>query len=146
MHLRKLANYDYDEWKTLWDGYLSFYKHSVDESVSIETFRRLISEDEPMYGLVAENGGGIIGLVHFVFHRSTWTKGNYCYLQDLFVSPEARKQGAGRALIEKVYDYANENGCSRVYWLTQENNYQARALYDKVAERTDSIQYRKFIS
>ncbi|MFU9136832.1 GNAT family N-acetyltransferase [Erwinia tasmaniensis] len=146
MQFRKIASYDYEEWKILWDGYLSFYKTSVDESVSIETFRRLISENEPMYGLLAENAGAIIGLVHFVFHRSTCTKGNYCYLQDLFVSPEARKQGVGRTLIEKVYDNANENGCSRVYWLTQENNYQARTVYDRVAERTDSIQYRKFFS
>ena len=96
-----------------------------------------------MWGIVAEDEGTVIGLVHCINHRSTWTRGDYCYLQDLFVSPDARRQGAGRALIEKVCDTAKEKECSRVYWLTQENNYQARTLYDSITGRTDFIQYRK---
>jgi GNAT superfamily N-acetyltransferase len=69
--------------------------------------------------------------------------GNYCYLQDLFVAETARGLGLGRALIEAVCDKARAEGASRVYWLTQEGNATARALYDKLAERSGFIQYRK---
>lgn len=81
--------------------------------------------------------------MHYLFHRSMWTIGNYCYLQDLFVAEEARGLGLGRALIEAVYEAARNVGASRVYWLTQESNKTARALYDKLAERSGFIQYRK---
>ena len=85
----------------------------------------------------------MIGLVHYIFHRSTWTIENYCYLQDLFVDPKHRASGLGRKLIEAVYAEAEKNHCSRVYWLTQENNEQARMLYDRIADQTGFIQYRK---
>ena len=81
--------------------------------------------------------------MHYIFHRSTWTIGNYCYLQDLFTAEEARGKGAGQALIEAVYERAREAGASRVYWLTQESNEVARRLYDKLADRPGFIQYRK---
>jgi GNAT superfamily N-acetyltransferase len=81
--------------------------------------------------------------VHYIFHRSTWTVGNYCYLQDLFTAPEARGKGAGRALIEAVYERAKAAGASRVYWLTQEDNASARSLYDQVADYPGFVQYRK---
>ena len=85
----------------------------------------------------------LVGIVHYIFHRSTWTIGDYCYLQDLFTVPQARGKGAGRALIEEVYTRAREAGAARVYWLTQEDNAQARILYDKVADLPGFIQYRK---
>lgn len=84
-----------------------------------------------------------IGLVHYIFHRSTWTEGNYRYLQDLFVQTDNRAKGSGKSLIEAVYAEAHKKKCSRVYWLTQETNYQARILYDQVAINTGFIQYRK---
>lgn len=146
MHFRKLTSTDYNEWKLLWDGYLTFYKTNVAETITTKTFERLLSESEPMNCILAESEGKVVGLVHFINHRSTWTSGDYCYLQDLFVSPDARKKGVGRALIEQVYDIAKENEYSRVYWLTQENNYQARMLYDSVAGKTDFVQYRKLIN
>jgi GNAT superfamily N-acetyltransferase len=96
-----------------------------------------------MHALVAERDGEIVGIVHTIFHRSTWTEGPYCYLQDLFTAERARGGGVGRKLIEAVYERARAEGASRVYWLTQEDNATARALYDKLADRPGFIQYRK---
>ena len=96
-----------------------------------------------MHALVAENSGRIVGIVHYIFHRSTWTDGPYCYLQDLFTVEEARGLGVGRALIEAVYAEAREEGASRVYWLTHETNTVAMQLYDKVADKSRFVQYRK---
>ncbi|HHJ4219753.1 TPA: GNAT family N-acetyltransferase [Raoultella ornithinolytica] len=86
-----------------------------------------------MHCIIAEENDTFVGMVNFVYHRSTWTKDDYCYLQDLFVSSSMRGKGVGKSLIEEVYKIAQNDGCSRVYWLTQENNYSARRLYDAVA-------------
>jgi GNAT superfamily N-acetyltransferase len=96
-----------------------------------------------MFALGAYAGDALKGIVHYLYHRSMWTVGNYCYLQDLFVDPSARGLGLGRALIEALYAEAKKAGASRVYWLTQEDNATARALYDKLADRSGFIQYRK---
>ena len=130
-------------WEPLWAGYLTFYKTSVPAATSNVTWSRFHDPAEPMYLLGAYVDGKLTGIVHYIFHRSTWTPGNYCYLQDLFVDDSARGLGLGRALIEAVYAKASEAGASRVYWLTQETNAQARILYDQVADRPGFIQYRK---
>ena len=123
----------------------AFYGATVPPEVSDLTWARLHDASEPMHALVAEQDGSVIGLVHYLFHRSTWTAGPYCYRQDLFTAQAARGQGAGRALIEAVYAAARAAGASRVYWLTQEANVTARALYDTVADRPGFIQYRKVL-
>jgi GNAT superfamily N-acetyltransferase len=96
-----------------------------------------------MHGAFAVDGPRPVGIVHYIEHRSCWTIGNYCYLQDLFVDGSVRGRGAGRALIEHVYAHAKALGCSRVHWLTQESNHDARKLYDRIADRSGFIQYRK---
>jgi GNAT superfamily N-acetyltransferase len=141
--IRPLARSDRAQWEPLWRGYLAFYETSVPAEVTDLTFARFFDEAEPMHALVAKRGGGIVGIVHYIFHRSTWTKGPYCYLQDLFTAEHARGVGIGRKLIEAVYERAKAQGASRVYWLTQESNATARALYDKLADRSGFIQYRK---
>jgi GNAT superfamily N-acetyltransferase len=130
-------------WEPLWQGYLTFYKASVKPEVTEATWARLHDPAEPMQVLGAFLGGRLVGIVHYIFHRSTWTLGPYCYLQDLFTDESARGRGAGRALIEAVYERAEAAGASRVYWLTHETNAVAMALYDKVADRSGFIQYRK---
>lgn len=130
-------------WELLWRGYLEFYKASLPEQATDVAWRRLHDPNEPMFVLGAYLGGKLTGIVHYLYHRTTWTVGNYCYLQDLFVAETARGLGLGRALIEAVCEKARAEGASRVYWLTQEDNATARALYDKLAERSGFIQYRK---
>jgi GNAT superfamily N-acetyltransferase len=130
-------------WEPLWQGYLKFYKASVPQAATDTAWARLHDPDEPMFVLGAYVEGALKGIVHYLYHRSTWTAGNYCYLQDLFVDQSARGLGLGRALIEAVEAEARKAGASRVYWLTQEDNATARALYDKLADRSGFIQYRK---
>ncbi|MCU4337878.1 GNAT family N-acetyltransferase [Acinetobacter dispersus] len=143
MKLRALEQQDYQNWLLLWQGYQAFYKVEIDHKMTEKTFSRLLDPNEDMYCLVVGDQDTLIGFVHFIFHRSTWTTGDYCYLQDLFVDQHSRIKGLGRKLIEAVYQKAAERECSRVYWLTHETNYQARMLYDSMAVNAGFIQYRK---
>jgi GNAT superfamily N-acetyltransferase len=130
-------------WEPLWKGYQVFYKVDLPRDVTDLTWRRFFDGLEPVHCLVAEEGGALIGLVHYLFHRSTWMAGPTCYLQDLFTTEAARGRGVGAALIEAVYREAAAAGASRVYWNTHETNATARSLYDKIAARPGFIQYRK---
>jgi GNAT superfamily N-acetyltransferase len=132
-------------WEPLWQAYLRFYQSSQTREATDVLWQRLHDANEPMHLLGAYRDGKLIGIAQFLYHRSCWTVGDYCYLQDLFVVPEARGTGAGRALIEAVYGVAKQAGANRVHWLTQESNATARVLYDKLAERSGFIQYRKIL-
>ena len=145
LEVRPLRPDERGVWEPLWQGYLTFYESSVAAAVTDETWRRLHDPAEPMFVLGAFHDGQLIGIVHYLFHRSTWTTGDYCYLQDLFTAPEARRSGAGGALIEAVVERARAAGASRVYWLTHETNATARSLYDQVADRSGFIQYRRIL-
>ena len=141
--IRPLRPDERSDWEPLWQDYLTFYETRVSPETTEVLWRRLHDPAEPMFVLGAFQAEKLIGIVHYVFHRSCWTIGDYCYLQDLFVSPQSRKAGAGRALIEAVEKAARESGASRVHWLTKEDNHSARALYDALAERSGFIQYRR---
>jgi GNAT superfamily N-acetyltransferase len=143
MIVRPLAGTDRRSWEPLWRGYLEFYAANVTPEVSDVTFARLTGGREPMGGFIAMDDEAAVGIAHWITHRSCWTIGDYCYLQDLFVSPGRRGGGIGRKLIETVYDKARALGCSRVHWLTQETNADAMRLYDGVADRSGFVQYRK---
>ena len=137
---------DKSDWLPLWRGYLAFYKAKESSEVTDITFGRLTTGTEPMGGfMVRSPTGEALGIVHWIQHRSCWTVGDYCYLQDLFVSPESRNTGVGRQLIERVYALASARQCARVYWLTHETNTDAMKLYDRVAERSGFVQYRKLL-
>lgn len=141
--IRPIEAADYDAWLVLWRGYQAFYRVDLPEATSRTTWARFLDPAEPMQAALAIHEGKPVGLVHWIWHRSTWTPGNYCYLQDLFVSPDVRGGGWGRKLIEHVYADAERAGCSRVYWLTHETNTDAIKLYDRIADRPGFIQYRK---
>ena len=144
MIVREMRITDRPQWNELWAGYLAFYEATLAPEVTETTFQRLLDPSQPMFALVAEDDTGApIGFAHCVLHRGTWAIGDFCYLEDLFVAPQARGLGAGRALIEAVYARADALGCARVYWLTHESNTQARALYDRVASHRGFIQYRR---
>ena len=140
--IRPLRPEDEAEWRRLWTGYLAFYQTTVPEAVYASTFARLLGDDpQDFSALVAEDGGQLLGLTHFLLHRHAWKIENVCYLQDLYVDPQTRGTGLGRALIEAVYARADASGAPAVYWLTQDFNRQARQLYDRIARVTPFIRY-----
>lgn len=142
--VRPLRPADETEWRALWKAYLKFYETSVPDQVYSTTFGRLLDPAVPdQFALIAEANGQAIGLVHGIFHPHNWRVEDVCYLQDLYVAPEARGTGAGRSLIEAVYAAADANGTPSVYWLTQEFNTTARQLYDRIATVTPFIKYQR---
>jgi GNAT superfamily N-acetyltransferase len=147
--IRPLARADHDQWLPLWDGYNAFYGRAgdtaLDPAVTAMTWARVFDAYEPVHGLVAEQDGRLLGLTHYLFHRSTTAIAPSCYLQDLFTTDPARGKGVGRALIEAVYDAARTAGAGRVYWQTHETNATAMKLYDQVAEKSGFLVYRKML-
>jgi GNAT superfamily N-acetyltransferase len=141
--VRPIGSEDWERWLPLWRGYLEFYRAEVADEVTRTTFARFFDEAEPVHAFVAARGDQLVGIVHYLYHRNTWMIAPVCYLQDLFAAPEARGHGVGRALIEAVYAAARTAGSPRVYWMTQESNVQARLLYDRIAQNSGFIQYRK---
>lgn len=144
IRVRPLEAKDRPVWEELWHGYLTFYKVSnFSPDVTESTWQRLLDPNGPLYGCVAVDGEEVLGLVHYLYHPSSWTIGPYCYLQDLFTFPAARKRGVGEALIEAVADAARAQNAARVYWLTHETNAPGRSLYDRVARHAGFIHYIK---
>ncbi|HEX7760321.1 MAG TPA: GNAT family N-acetyltransferase [Caulobacteraceae bacterium] len=145
--IRPVERDDYDQWLPLWEGYNAFYKRSgpaaLAPQITAMTWSRFFDAYEPVHGLVAQRGDTLLGLAHYLFHRTTIAIAPNCYLQDLFTSEAARGKGVGGALIEGVYDRARAAGSPRVYWQTRETNHTAMQLYDKVAARSDFVVYAK---
>jgi len=144
--IRDITEADYDEWAALWAQYNAFYGRvgltALPQHIIQSTWARLLDESEPVYGLVAEHDGRLVGLAHYIFHRNTITIENTAYLQDLFSDPEKREQGIGRGLISAFYERAQQVGTVGVYWHTQGTNKAAMRLYDKVATNTEFVVYR----
>jgi GNAT superfamily N-acetyltransferase len=147
LSIRSATRQDYDQWLPLWEGYNAFYGRSGTTALSPEiirtTWERFFDANEPVHALVAESDGRLLGLTHYLFHRSTITIEPVCYLQDLFTNEAARGRGVGRALINGVYEQARLAGLARVYWHTHQTNLTAMQLYDKVADHSGFVVYRK---
>ena len=145
MRVRRLEGRDREAWERLFRAYIEFYRAKVSDEVIDLTWQRLLAGgDGNPIGLVAVDDADVpFGLALALFHRSTWSPTWYCYLEDLFVDPARRRAGAGHTLIEAVYREADARGCTRTYWVTEEGNATARALYDRVATKTPFVQYRR---
>lgn len=145
--IRPITPSDEAEWRRLWTAYLEFYQTSAPDEVYRSSFDRLMlgnaGAENEFKGLLALVDGKPVGLVHYLFHRHGWKIENVCYLQDLYADPNFRKKGVGRALIEAVYARADEAGAPSVYWLTQDFNFEARRLYDRVGMLTPFVKYSR---
>ncbi|MBS7542298.1 GNAT family N-acetyltransferase [Ancylobacter oerskovii] len=142
--IRALRADDHEAWLPLWQAYLAFYEAELPAPVTRTTWERLIDPAEPVHGALAFDAAGqAVGLVQWLFHRSTWSIGDVCYLNDLFVDGSQRGKGLGRELIAHVHADAATRGAPEVYWLTHETNLTAQRLYNAVAERPGFIQYRQ---
>lgn len=145
--VRGVVDADFDRWLPLWDSYNRFYGRSgptaLPTAITRTTWSRFLDDDEPVHAMVAESQGTLLGLAHYLFHRSTTRVEPTCYLQDLYVDEAARGLGVGAALIDAAHERARDAGAARLYWQTHETNAVARALYDKVADRTGFIVYAR---
>lgn len=148
--IRFVTRQDFEQWLGLWDGYNAFYGRSgataLPPEITRMTWARFLDSYEPVHGLVAESDGRLLGLTHYLFHRSTTAIEPVCYLQDLFTNQAARGKGVGRALILEVYEQAKKAGSPRVYWQTHQTNQTAQRLYNRVAEHSGFVVYRKLFS
>jgi GNAT superfamily N-acetyltransferase len=147
MRVRSVERPDRSQWGVLWEGYNHFYGRTGETALPADmtdlTWNRFFDEAEPVFCLVAEQDGELVGIAHYVFHRSTTRSADVCYLQDLFTSAAHRGSGIGRSLIEAVYDVARSRGSTRVYWQTHETNALGRSLYDSVAAHAGFLVYAK---
>jgi GNAT superfamily N-acetyltransferase len=143
--VRPVQQADFNAWMPLWNGYNAFYGRKGETALRTEItetlWRRFFDPNEPVFALVAEGEGNLIGLVHYLFHRDTTRIELTCYLQDLFTAPSERGRGVGRSLIQGVYDYARAAGISSVYWQTHQSNAAGRMLYDKLARHAGFLVY-----
>ncbi|HLO20792.1 MAG TPA: GNAT family N-acetyltransferase [Sphingomicrobium sp.] len=147
MMIREPTLADHSQWLSLWNGYNAFYgregRTALSPEITDTTWQRFFDPREPVHALVADQEGRLVGLAHYLFHRSTISVSSTCYLQDLFTSEAARGGGVATALVERVSEEARAQGSERVYWQTHETNERARRLYDRIAERSGFIVYRK---
>jgi GNAT superfamily N-acetyltransferase len=143
--VRPIERDDYGQWRPLWDGYNAFYgrseKTALPENITVATWARFFNPAEPVHALVAVKDGRLVGLTHYLYHRSTTRLHDVCYLQDLYTEPSLRGKGVGRQLIQGVYEAARAAGCTRVYWQTHTTNAPGRLLYDKVAKHGGFLVY-----
>jgi GNAT superfamily N-acetyltransferase len=141
--IRPAAAKDEARWRALWAGYVAFYRATVSEEVTANTWARILDPNSNIDALVAEVDGHVIGICNYLFHDNTWSTQQICYLQDLFVDPAARGGGAAKKLILACEEKAKAKGAFRLYWQTQEYNAAARSLYDTITPRSSFIVYRK---
>jgi GNAT superfamily N-acetyltransferase len=145
MKTRPLNKSDYDQWRSLWDQYLIFYKHELTEEQTQLTFSRLLDEKFNLHGFVLELDGRVCAIAHTSFRNSTWSENQELYLEDLFVEPNQRGKGLGRALIEATAAFGRQHGSPKIYWQTHRDNATAQRLYDSLAVKSEFITYEKNI-
>jgi GNAT superfamily N-acetyltransferase len=132
---------DETAWRSLWSQYNAFYEADIPETVTAQTWQRILDPASAMFGRLAAADGEVVGFSASLLHNSTWTIAPICYLEDLFVAPKFRGRGIGRLLIADLVDAARSKGCSRLYWHTRANN-PARRLYDEFAKADEFVRYR----
>jgi GNAT superfamily N-acetyltransferase len=131
---------DENDWRQNWAAYLTRYHVSVVPQTTDTVWHRLLDPLSPTRGLIARDADGRgIGFCHTILHEVTWTVEPVCFLEDMFVVPQSRRQGVARALLNRLIQQAGENGWSRLYWMTRIGNGPARALYDQVTGGADAM-------
>jgi len=139
--IRRIEARDEQRWRELWDGYCRFYEREPAPANNDHTWKRIRDAASPVHGIVAEEAGRVIGIANYIIHENTSTLTPVCYLQDLFVDPTLRAGGVGKQLIDWLVAEMKEQGWSRLYWNTKENNYRARGLYDKYTPHSGFLRY-----
>lgn len=141
VQIRPIEARDEPRWRALWDGYCRFYEREPSERITRHAWARIMRPDAPVYAIVAEKDGRVIGMANYIIHDNTSTLTPICYLQDLFVDPQERAHGVGQQLIDWLVAQMRAQGWSRLYWNTKEDNYRARGLYDKYTPHSGFLRY-----
>jgi GNAT superfamily N-acetyltransferase len=142
IHIRPATAADEAAWRGLWDGYCRFYEVSISHEITAHTWRRILDASSPVHAIVAQDEAGtVVGMANYIIHENTWEALPVCYLEDLYVDPALRAGGVGQQLIDWLVAQMALQGWSRLYWLTKENNYRARGLYDKYTPRDPFVRY-----
>lgn len=139
--IRPAAAADYPAWRPLWDGYCAHFNTTLPLEVTEATFARALDRNMPLYCFLAEQDGKAVGMMVIVLHLGTWTPDPVCYLEDLYVSEDARRRGVARAMLEFLIAAAHEQKWGRLYWQARQESVEARALYDHVARNTGWLRY-----
>lgn len=132
---------DETAWRQLWRGYCEFYGASLPEEVTRRTWARILDPDSAVMCVVAEVEGRVYGFANCVVHENTWETQPVCYLEDLYVADSARGRGIGKALLEWLRNAMRAEGWARLYWMTREDNAQARRLYDRFTQADGFVRY-----
>lgn len=128
---------DETSWRVLFEGYQRFYRMPEDPNVAETVWGWIHDPAHPTECLLARDGSGrAVGLAHFRALPRPLSGSEAGFLDDLFVAEDARGTGAAEALIEAVAALGRARGWSWLRWFTAEDNYRARAFYDRVARAT----------
>jgi GNAT superfamily N-acetyltransferase len=140
--IRPATAADEAAWRAMWDGYCTFYEVDIPADVTNVTWKRILDPKSDVHAVLAfDERGTAVGLANYIIHPYTWSDQPACYLEDLFVAPEARGTGAGHALILHLFELSRSSGWSRLYWTTRETNATARRLYDRFSPADGFIRY-----
>ena len=142
IEITDLAPHHQQDFLSLWHDYLHFYSVDLPPETIAATWSRLLYPESAMQARLGLVDGVVMGFAIHMHHPSTWVAGDDCYLEDLFVSEQARGQGLGRALIDDLIVIARARGWHRLYWHTDEGNTRARSLYDSIVLSDGHIRYR----
>ncbi len=142
INIRPIEPRDESRWRELWDAYTRFYEREPSNALTASTWQRIFDPSVPVHAIVAEDAeAGVLGIANYLTHESTSALSPVCYLQDLFVDPLWRGGGVGGLLIDWLVEEMAEQGWSRLYWHTKEDNYRARGLYDKYVRESGFLRY-----
>ena len=135
MKIKKLFKQHYSQWLPLWQENCL---HQIDDETTTETWRRLCSKNEPVWGLgVFDNDDNLQGFLHYILHHTTGFKEPACYMQDVFIAPNARLQGLAKRLIWELHDMGKTEKWARIYWFAQKNDIAAQNLYKNLGINMD---------
>lgn len=144
--VRRLQAADRKDWEQLYHGYARFYKTEMNDSILATVWGWIHDDANPFYGLIAlDEEGAAIGLMHCRQMPSPLRGALVGFLDDLFVLPEARGQGVVEALYEALNELGKGEGWPFIRWITAENNYRGRAVYDRLSEKTHWVTYQKAV-
>lgn len=132
--IRPLERNDYDSWLPLWQANCL---HQISDEVTAETWRRLTNPKEHVFGLGAFDGEELKGILHYILHPTTGYKEYACYMQDLFVDENCRRQGIAKRLVWELNEIGQKERWARIYWFAENKNEAVQNLYKNLGTRMD---------